>query len=355
MTKKPTLLFTIPTLRAGGAERVLVSLLNHWAEKNIFNLVLVVHDDPKTRPFYTLHPTINVIHTGFWDKHQKWRIVFFLSRIINILKPDGVISFIIWNNILTLLAAKIVRVPCIIAERSSPHVVKNKVVKYVRNWIYGWADRVIVQTGRAQAMFPERLGPKISVIANPISSTAKPSGERQHLILSAGRLAKEKRFSLLIESFSLIADDHRDWNLVIFGEGPERKNLETCITEKGLEKRIFLPGATKEIAQEMAKGSIFVLSSRFEGMPNALAEAMTLGLAVISTDCPTGPRELITPFENGLLVPVDDAEALAESMKMLIEDRKMRENFGKRASQAMKKYDIKNITLLWEKEFKKVF
>ena len=105
----------------------------------------------------------------------------------------------------------------------------------------------------------------------------------------------------------------------------------------------------------MAKGSIFVLSSRFEGMPNALAEAMTLGLAVISTDCPTGPRELITPFENGLLVPVDDAEALAESMKMLIEDRKMRENFGKRASQAMKKYDIKNITLLWEKEFKKVF
>jgi GalNAc-alpha-(1->4)-GalNAc-alpha-(1->3)-diNAcBac-PP-undecaprenol alpha-1,4-N-acetyl-D-galactosaminyltransferase len=355
MHKKLTLLFTIPTLGAGGAERVLVSLLNYWADKDLFSLILVVHDDPRTLPFYPVHPSIKLIHTGFWRKHQKWRVVFSLYKIIKMLKPDGVVSFILWNNILTLLAARFACVPCLIAERSSPHVVKNIFTKLVRNWIYGWADRVVVQTQRAEAMFPKTLLSKIAVIANPIPRTETLSSVRQNLILSAGRLAKEKRFSVLIEALSLIKDDHKDWNLVIWGEGRERENLETIIREKGLEKRVSLPGATQEIGREMAKGSIFVLTSLFEGMPNALAEAMASGMAVISTDCPTGPRELITPFKDGLLVPTDDVKALAESIKKLILDKKMREDFGKKAAQSMQKYDIRNITSLWEKEFKKAF
>jgi glycosyltransferase involved in cell wall biosynthesis len=141
---------------------------------------------------------------------------------------------------------------------------------------------------------------------------------------------------------------------VIWGEGPERGNLEKLIKEKSLEGRVLLPGRTKKIHEEMAKGSLFVLSSRFEGMPNALCEAMSLGLPVISTDCPTGPREVITHGEDGMLVPVDDVQEMARAMEDLIKDVRLREKLGEKASQKMKQYDMETISALWEKVFDEV-
>ena len=141
---------------------------------------------------------------------------------------------------------------------------------------------------------------------------------------------------------------------MIWGEGPERENLEKLVGRLKLKDRVFLPGRTKKMSQEMAQGSIFVLSSKFEGMPNALAEAMALGLAVISTDCPTGPRELITEGEDGLLVPVGDVASLSAAMAHLMEDEKLRRRFGKAAIQKMKQYDIKAVSKLWEEVFDEV-
>jgi GalNAc-alpha-(1->4)-GalNAc-alpha-(1->3)-diNAcBac-PP-undecaprenol alpha-1,4-N-acetyl-D-galactosaminyltransferase len=353
--KKLTLLFTIPTLRAGGAERVLVNLLNYWAEKNFWNIILVVHDDSRTPPFYPVHPNIKLIHTGFWRKHQKWRVATSLYKILKTLKPDGVVSFILWNNILTLLAAKAAQVPCIVAERNSPHIVKNPITKILRRWTHGWAKQVVVQTKRAQEMFPPEWGPKISIIPNPVFVGKIPVDYGAKKIVAVGRLCQQKGFDILIQAFDLVEKHHKGWTLMIWGEGPHRKNLASLIGLKKLQEKVHLHVPTQKIDQEMARGSIFVLSSRFEGIPNVLCEAMALGMAAISTDCPTGPRELITPLENGLLVPVDDIKALAEAMERLIVDKKMREDFGKKAAQSMKKYDIKNIAPLWEREFQKFF
>jgi GalNAc-alpha-(1->4)-GalNAc-alpha-(1->3)-diNAcBac-PP-undecaprenol alpha-1,4-N-acetyl-D-galactosaminyltransferase len=353
MTKKPTLLFTIPTLGAGGAERVLVSLLNYWADKNLWHMILVVHDHPDTPPFYPVHASIQVIHTGLWKKHRRWWIVFKLYGLIKVLKPDGVVPFILWNNILTLLANRFACVPCVIAERNSPDMVKNPLLKILRNWVYGWAKGIVVQTERGKMMFSERF--KTAVIPNPVFMAKKSVDYGAKTIIAVGRLCEQKAFDVLIQAFSLLEKSHQDWKLMIFGEGPDRKKLELLIQQKKLEGRVCLSGTTKTISGELAKASIFVLSSRFEGIPNALAEAMALGLSVVSTDCPTGPRELITPLENGILVPVDDVKAMSQGIKTLMDNPKMREDFGKKAAKAMEQYDMKHIAPLWEKEFQIFF
>ena len=141
---------------------------------------------------------------------------------------------------------------------------------------------------------------------------------------------------------------------MIWGEGPERERLNKLINLLKLQDRVTLPGITKDLSQAMIDGSIFVLSSRFEGMPNALAEAMSLGLSVIATDCPTGPRELIENEEDGFLVPVDDIEALAQAMQRLMQDEKMRAGLGQVAAKKMKAYDIISIAGVWEKAFNEV-
>lgn len=348
-TQKPKLLFTMPSLRAGGSERVLSSLINYWAAQGTYSLTLVVHDDP-ANTFYDIHPSVETVYTDLWWKGGKWKIPFQLYRLIKTKSPDLVIGFIYWNAILTLLASLFARVPSIIAERSSPHVVKGFFERRVRNFFYGLARKVIVQTERGSEMFKGSLGHRVSVIANPVPQNQGKASFKKRII-SVGRLSKEKEFSVLVEAFSRVEKEYPDWELVIFGEGSERLGLETLVASKGLQKKVKLPGKTQEISRELLESSVFVLTSRFEGMPNALAEAMASGLAVISTDCPTGPRELIDHGKDGLLVPLDDMKALVEALEKCLQDKKFSKTLGKEAKLKMKNYTMEKIAPLWEQAF----
>ncbi len=354
------LLLTIPTLQGGGAERVMTTLANYWASLG-WEITLLTYEKEGTVPFYNLHPDIHLIQINALSLNPFLLPFDIVKRILQmrwVMRqqcPQVVVAFMDMNNVLTALAARGLGIPVCIAERSHPQSTPLPFLKKaIRDTIYSFARAIIVQTERTYESFSKTIKTPVRVIQNPILIPELALNYDAKNIIAVGRLSVEKGFDALVQAFSITGENHSDWTLTIWGEGPDRIKLEQLIQEKSLEKRVTLPGASKDIFHEMAKGSIFVLSSRFEGMPNALAEAMALGMAVIATDCPTGPRELITPFEDGLLVPVDNIKALAEGMALLMQDPKMRKNFGEKASLKMGKYSIQHISSLWEAVFEEV-
>jgi glycosyltransferase involved in cell wall biosynthesis len=189
------------------------------------------------------------------------------------------------------------------------------------------------------------------VIPNPVPA-AEPSGPRdsaERLVLAIGRLEPQKGFDVLLRAFSTMSARHPDWRLAILGEGSSRAPLEALARELGIAARVVLPGRTPDPRPFLQSAAIFVLSSRFEGFPNALAEAMASGVAVIATDCPTGPRELVQPDASGLLVPTDDVAGMADALERLAADPGLRHRLGEAAREAVRRYHPETVLREWDR------
>lgn len=198
------------------------------------------------------------------------------------------------------------------------------------------ADGWVFQTPDALNWYKSHLGNiERVIIPNAINSDfLELSGEtdRQKIIISSGRLKTQKRHDLLVSAFSKVADKYRDYNLVILGDGPLRSQLENQIMKLGLKNRVFLPGYVDDVQSQLSSASVFVLASDFEGMPNALIEAMAMGLPCISTDCDGGgARYLIKDGENGLLVPKNDVNALANAMDRILSNVELAQELSRNA------------------------
>jgi glycosyltransferase involved in cell wall biosynthesis len=166
-------------------------------------------------------------------------------------------------------------------------------------------------------------------------------------VLAAGRLTEQKGFDLLVDAWADVASAHGDWALRICGKGPLRKELRRRIARSGLGNSIELPGAG-DLVEEMRSASIFVLSSRYEGFPLVLLDAMSAGMAVVAFDCPTGPGELLRDRENGILVPGGDVAALAAGMSGMIEDEELRRRCAEAAVETAREYTIEAIGPRWK-------
>ena len=186
-----------------------------------------------------------------------------------------------------------------------------------------------------------------------ISPSALCQSERQ-LLLAVGRLNAQKGFDWLIEAFSNLADKHRDWDLVILGEGSLRIRLEGQVRESGLEHRIFLPGRAGNMAEWYESADLYVMSSRYEGFPNTLVEAMAHGLAAVSFDCDTGPRDIIRHELDGLLVPRGNVAELTAALDRLMSDALMRQRFAERAVEVRERFSMERIAGMWEKLFEEI-
>ncbi len=193
---------------------------------------------------------------------------------------------------------------------------------------------------------------KITNSVPPLNS--KYSNLEEKVIMAAGRLAPQKGFDLLIESFRTVVDKHPDWKLKIFGFGREKNNLQDLIHRHGLYNNVMLMGPTKNIDIELSNSSIYALSSRFEGFGMVIVEAMQCGVPVVSFDCPKGPAEIIRNNQDGLLIKDGDVDAFAEGLKALIEDKEKRKRFAKLGLKNVKRYEIKNIGRLWEELIKEL-
>jgi glycosyltransferase involved in cell wall biosynthesis len=205
-----------------------------------------------------------------------------------------------------------------------------------------------VLTGRDLEDYGELVGDsKLVRIPNAAEIGGPKADLEARRIVAAGRLTPQKGFDLLIEAFGQVANGHPDWTLRICGEGQLREELDRRVAEAGLSERIELPGRC-DLAEEMANDSVFALSSRFEGFPVVLLEAMSKGMAVVSFDCPTGPAELIDDHRNGILVPAGDVEAFAAGLHELMEDEELRRRCGAAAIETASAYTVEAIGGRWE-------
>jgi glycosyltransferase involved in cell wall biosynthesis len=206
-----------------------------------------------------------------------------------------------------------------------------------------------VLTSRDLEEYRAQLGDAIRLVQIP--NAAEIGGPKADLsaktVLAAGRLSGQKGFDLLIAAFAEVAPGHRDWRLRICGEGQLRPELERLVDEAGLGAQVELPGRC-DIEAEMTRASVFALSSRFEGFPVVLIEAMSKGMAVVSFDCPTGPAELVEDHRNGILVPAEDVTALAASIRELIEDEDLRHRCAPGAVETAASYTLEAIGGRWE-------
>lgn len=353
--------FVIGALTSGGAERVICNLAN--ALVNEWDITIITLT--KKEPFYPLDSRIKIQSclndtTGSTNAFSALLLnIRLLKKIIRILRSEKtalLISFITRANILSLMAARYLSIPCIISERTYPtKVTRTNFDGFFRKLIYPLCKMLIVQTSPIKKYFQKILPEKkITVLANPISpqcfTKKTPDMTKDNIILNVGKLHTIKNQQLLIKAFSKI--NHHNWKLYIIGEGPKRNELETLIADLNMGSHILLPGMQKNINEFYNMAKIFVLTSQYEGFPNALIEAMHCGLPCIPTDCLTGPAELIKDGENGFLIPVGDQTALEERLLKLMCNKMLREKFSAQATEATKKFELANVIPQWERILK---
>lgn len=250
-------------------------------------------------------------------------------------KPDVYLAMLP-RNIITMLSMKfLTSAKVIAAERATPASYKQKIQKKLLS-LASKADGWVFQTNEQKDWYTSRTSlDNPIVIPNAINTDVLKQGEsvdRSKTIVSAGRLTDQKNHELLINAFARIAEKHSDYNLMIYGEGPNREKLSNQISRLNLNNRVFLHGYSSDVVSSVSKSSLFVLSSDFEGMPNALMEAMAMGVPSISTDCGGGGAKfLIENEKNGLLVPIGDVDALASAMDRVLSDRAFSEKISKNA------------------------
>lgn len=333
----------IPSLNTGGAERTAVSLAN-WLARNK-NIDVYLINPGKDDNNYIIDEKVNY----FYNVNKISRIKFYF-KTISFLKEKKI--DIIFEMLFTPLRSALIykflfNHNCIIigSERANPAKYSNY-KGFIRSHICPYlCDNYIFQTQIVKNMFSPKIQLKSVVIPNAISNPEvynikKDKEKKEKVIVSVGRLTEQKGFDVLIKAFSKIVKKHSDYKLEIYGNGPLKEKLKNLIEEMSLEQYVSLKGNSSNIIEKIYDKDIFVLCSRYEGMPNALMEAMAIGLPCISTDCIAGPSELIKNLYNGILVPVDDIDSIEKSLNLLIENQKLKNELGSNAKKIMESHDI---------------
>lgn len=349
----------ISGLYGGGAERVTCDLANYLKRNNNVHIVVFSAD----KRSYILEKGISVHNLiTVEEKNVMNRFSAILLRVLRLYKflksneYDVIVSMLPVPIILSLCMKSVIKGKLIIAERCFPGAYPF-VVKQLLRILIRRADGCVFQTKDIMRWYGKNINDCV-IIPNAVNNAfyAKQFSEkREKKIVSVGRLEKQKNFELLINAFSLLGDEFDGYTLNIFGEGSERNKLTYVIKKLGLEGRVLLEGNVKNISEKICKATLFVLPSDYEGMPNALIEAMACGLPCISTDClGGGARELIEHGENGYLIKRNDVMEMSECMKMLLFSEYTRLKIGAKAAKIKEQNNSRVIYSKWEKFFRKV-
>lgn len=356
--------FLITNLNGGGAARTVASLSEELTKLGCKTSIIQIH---KQQSFYEIHKEVTVYNLGENEKSLNIfnRILNQFNRVRKIRKIclEDEIEVLFAMNVTMIYFAVIstimLKTKIIGTERSNPYVSLDKTIKqYSKKIVSVFTDGFVFQSIEASYFYPNFVRKKAKVIQNAVYNKDvlnidKPR-VRKKVISSVGRLIESKGFDVLINAFSIIVRDFPDYKLEIYGEGPYRSALERHIQELGLEKSIELRGNVKNVAININDTSIFVFPSRHEGMPNALIEAMALGLPCISTNCCIGPKELIEHNVNGILIEVDDVKQMAIELKKLIEDTQFAADLGRKASEIKINNSVQKVTKEHLDYFKKI-
>ncbi|WP_454696400.1 glycosyltransferase family 4 protein [Achromobacter aegrifaciens] len=363
----PRVLLFIHSLHGGGAERVAADLSAHWA--GMGREVMVVTQASAEGDVYTLHPKVRreVLHTageggglrGIWSNVQRVRA---LRRVVKAFRPDIVLGMMTTASVLSVLACAGLSSRVIATEHTHPpSQTLSGFWQRLRRLTYPRAASVVALTrGTADWLAQHVPGSKLAVIPNPVHfplPRAEPvlppvSGDGRKRLLAVGRLHADKGFDLLIQAYAQLAASHPGWDLVILGEGDERRSLEAQVREAGLESRVFMPGRAGNVGDWYESADLYVLTSRFEGLSNTLLESMASGLAAVSFDCDTGPREIIREGVDGVLVrPNGDVTALCQALEAVMRNDADRVRMAQAATDVRDRFSAVRVLQKWQELF----
>ncbi|MFM0057670.1 glycosyltransferase family 4 protein [Paraburkholderia phytofirmans] len=357
----------ISAMQDGGAESVAATLVNAWVERGD-SVTLVATYSGRGACNYPVSPAVKFVYLADLVTRRGRGPLNFIQRmralraLMRESRADVIVSFLTNVNVATILASRGLGIPIIVSEHTNPLADNRSLLwRLLCRFVYPKANLLTLLTDDVVAPFRKVVpGMKdIAVMPNPLPDglflqQRQPAAARKRVI-SLGRLNRTKQFDLLIRAFALLADEWPDWDLWIWGEGPERAALEAQIGQLRMGERIFLPGRTLTPWSELAKGQVFAMSSSHEGLPMALMEGMAIGLPVVSFDCPSGPRQLTRNGEDGLLIPPGDANSMAAALRRLISDDPLRAELGRKAAMSVReRYSLKAVLQIWDQLFERV-
>ena len=360
---------------SGGMERIITQKMNYLSQNYNYNIYVITTDQHDKEKYFYLNEKIKHIDLGInylddINKNFFKRILIYIQKqkkhekklknIINEIKPEILISLGDEDrNFIYKFKNKNIK---IVREH---HFNKNYLLQSeTRNFIYKLKayymyfkdiylvnkyDEFIVLTEEDKEKWHNK---KIKSIPNFINNIPEKSSNYENKkIISVGRLEYQKGYDILINVWNIISKKYPNWILEIYGEGIERESLQNKINKLGLEKSFILKGTVKNIQDKYLESSIYIMSSRFEGMPMVLLESMAYGLPVVSFDCPCGPKDIIKDNEDGFLVKFGNIEQMAEKIEKLILDEEKRKFFGKNARKNIQRYSQDKIMNQWKELF----
>ncbi len=347
----------------GGAPKSMTELANHWARQGRDVHVTTWADEPGG-----VYPLDGRVHehclrlagrsSSRIDALQRnLRAILRVRGLVRATSSDVLIAFGHRAAVVAVLAALLTRTHVVGAIRTDPGMhPRERFWRLASGLSYVSADRVVVQTHAAQVQLPAPARRLSKVVPNALwdvneSLETRPlyvSSHGRRRVVALGRLSPEKGVDMLLDAFAAVSRKHDDWDLVVYGDGPIRSAIERQRDRLGLGERVQLPGATDQPLRALAGADMFVLPSRREGFPNALVEAMSLDLPVISFDCPSGPAEIIRHEHDGLLVAAADVSGLTAAMSRLMGDPVRRQELGRAAGEVRDRFSPVRIGALWD-------
>lgn len=357
---KKTLVFYINSIHDGGAERVMVNLTTCFAENGYKVVLLTSFIDTWE---YEVSPFVKRVSIEKQEckcnvLKKNVKRIYGLRKVCKSEKVDVLISFMAEPNIRAIIASLGLNIKTIISVRSKPSLeYAGRLRGIIKKYLLPLADGCVFQTEEAKKCFPMKLQRKSIVIANAVNTVFYEQNyePKRHCVVACGRLENEKNYPLLIDAFNIVKKKISDAKLEIYGTGSLAGILKSKINELKLQDSLILKGVSHDIPKVLAHADLFVICSDYEGMPNALMEAMAVGVPAISTDCPCGgPRELFGEELSDMLIPVGDVKILANKMIELLSNDERRAEVGRKMKERSEAFRIDKIGKEWIEYAEKV-
>ena len=353
------IVFHLNCLEQGGAERVVSNLANRFASEG-YQVIIATEWYGENE--FQIDSEVRRVHVGLREGDEKKNhIIRFLLRIkylrqlIKEEKPDILIPFAKKALYRGLTAAYFIKIPVLISIRTDPagHY-EDRSDKLQIPILFPRADGCVFQTEGAKEFFAPRLQDNSRIILNPINDKyigVPEPGERSKTVVQSGRLVDFKNQPMLIRAFVKVHEKHPDYDLKIYGGDSydgTKEILDDLIRQNRAQDYIHLMGASDSLEKDLADAALFAFTSDWEGLPNALMEAMALGLPIVATDCPCGgPRTIMTHEIDGLLIPIKDEQALVDGINRLIENPELANRLGRQARKIAEKANGQAVFEQW--------
>ena len=349
--ERKKLCLVIPSLQAGGMERVMSELIQYYSFKKNLELHLVIYDNVRDI-FYPVPESVLVHLPPFPFNNSArtistFRTLLFLRKTVKSIKPSTILSFGEFWNSFVLLSLLGLPYPVFISDRCSPEKKFNTLHSLLRRLLYPKSKGIIAQTKMAKDYYLRFFHHKnIRIIGNPIRIISpKKENEKENIVLMVGRYINTKNQDKLIDLFLDL--DIKGWKLILVGYDHLKQNisnkLEEIINRRNAHDRVILTGKQADVDSYYRRSKIFAFTSVSEGFPNVIEEAMSAGLPVIAFDCIAGPSELVIDNHNGFLIPLSDYVQFADKLRVIMKDEGLRMKLGRNAVESVKRFSIKVI------------